>query len=363
MAVFTAGYSYTVDCPFCQSEQVTRAGFHRGHQRYLCRECKKKFRAPGYAPGHRVPTEHMGMAIRMFYSGMSYKQIAETMADSLNIPEPSKATLYEWVRDYTDRASEELRKPQYKAKTGKVWVADEMFVKVGGKTMYHWNVMDAKTRFVLASYLSENRDLKAAETVMEMASEAAESHPAVIKTDGLGSYPSAISLVFPKTKHVVSQGIQAEINNNLSERLQGTYRDRERTLRGLDGRASGQRYFDGFTLTYNFFREHESLDDRTPAEAAKVKAPYKEWADVVAAGRGGRGGTMRAPSDSKAASPLASAVPVVMAPKAPQQAKDVPKPTPTRGTRPKAVLPERAKTPKKAGKQPWLKPAERKGRM
>ena len=206
MAVFTAGYSYTVDCPFCQSEQVTRAGFHRGHQRYLCRECKKKFRAPGYAPGHRVPTEHMGMAIRMFYSGMSYKQIAETMADSLNIPEPSKATLYEWVRDYTDRASEELRKPQYKAKTGKVWVADEMFVKVGGKTMYHWNVMDAKTRFVLASYLSENRDLKAAETVMEMASEAAESHPAVIKTDGLGSYPSAISLVFPKTKHVVSQG-------------------------------------------------------------------------------------------------------------------------------------------------------------
>ena len=109
-----------------------------------------------------------------------------------------------------------------------------------------------------------------------------------IKTDGLGSYPQAISLVFPKTKHVVSEGIRAEINNNLSERSQGTYQDREKTLRGLDSRASGQRYFTGLTLTYNFFREHEPLKDRTPAEAAKVRAPYKEWADVVDAGRDGK---------------------------------------------------------------------------
>ena len=287
MAVFTETTTKTINCPACDSAKVWKIGKQGDHQRYRCGHCSKKFRAPGIAPGHRVPTEHMGMAIRMFYSGMSYKQIAETMADSLNIPEPSKATLYEWVRDYTSRASDELSKPKYKAKTGKVWVADEMFVKVGGKQMYHWNVMDAKTRFVLASYLSENRDLKAAETVMEMASEAAESHPEVIKTDKLGSYPQAISLVFPKTKHVQSDGIRAEINNNLSERLQGTYRDREKTLRGLDGRESGQRYFTGLTLTYNFFREHESLKDRTPADAAKVKAPYEDWADVVASGRDG----------------------------------------------------------------------------
>ena len=134
MAVFTE----TINCPACGSAHVVKTGKQGEHQRYLCRGCDKVFRAPGIAPGHRVPTEHMGMAIRLFYSGLSYKQIAENMADTFNIPEPSKATLYEWVRDYTDVAHKELKKSQYKAKTGKVWVADEMFVKVGGKTMYHW---------------------------------------------------------------------------------------------------------------------------------------------------------------------------------------------------------------------------------
>ena len=42
---------------------------------------------------------------------MSYKQIAESMADTCNIPEPSKATIYEWVRDYMDKAVEAMQNP------------------------------------------------------------------------------------------------------------------------------------------------------------------------------------------------------------------------------------------------------------
>ena len=52
--------------------------------------------------GRRVSAEQMGMAVRMFYSGMSYKQIGETVADAFDIPEPSKSTIYEWVKEYTD---------------------------------------------------------------------------------------------------------------------------------------------------------------------------------------------------------------------------------------------------------------------
>ena len=71
------------------------------------------------------------------------------------------------------------------------------------------------------------------------------------------------------------------INNNLSERLQGTYRQRTKTLRGLDNAESGQVYLDGWTLTYNLFRLHESLDNKTPASAAKVSTPFKSWESVV----------------------------------------------------------------------------------
>ena len=80
----------------------------------------------------------------------------------------------------------------------------------------------------------------------------------------------------------------ADINNNLSERLQGTFRDRIKTLRGLASRTTGQRYLDGWVLTYNQFRGHESLRDQTPGSRAKVEPPFKEWADVVKAGAASR---------------------------------------------------------------------------
>ena len=284
MAEFTTTYS--VRCPECDSAQVVKIGRRNGYQRYLCRGCEKKFRADGTPEGRQVPAEQIGMAVRLFYIGMSYKQIGEAMADAFDIPEPSKSIIYYWVCDYTDKASATMRDPQYRATTGPEWVADELQVQVGGEKMWLWNVMDAKTRYILASHLSKQRNMKAAETVMEKAAAAATEHPKTIKTDRLASYPAAVSLVFPNTKHVQSDGIRAEVNNNMSERLQGTYRQRIKTMRGLDSLESGQRYLDGWTLTYNLFREHESINDRTPAEAAKVKSPYGEWADVVKEGAG-----------------------------------------------------------------------------
>ena len=95
-----------------------------------------------------------------------------------------------------------------------------------------------------------------------------------------------MEMEFPDIQHIQSQGIRAEINNNRSERLQGTYRQRVKTLRGLDNLETGQRYLDGWTLTYNRFRKHESLGFDTLAQRARVNAPFTEWEDVVAS-RGG----------------------------------------------------------------------------
>ena len=76
-------------------------------------------------------------------------------------------------------------------------------------------------------------------------------------------------------KHVQSEGIRAELNNNLSERMQGTFRQREKTLRGLDSRESGQLYLYGWVLTYNLFREHESLNYNT-CEPCKAKSAVQD---------------------------------------------------------------------------------------
>ena len=141
--------------------------------------------------------------------------------------------------------------------------------------------MDANTRYALAVHLSTNRDRRTAVAVMRKAMAAADAPPRSITTDKLGSYVGAIKTVFPEAEHIQSEGLRARVNNNLSERLQGTIRDREKTLRGLDGLESGQAYFDGWAINYNLFREHEGVDYQTPAEMAGVNPPFTEWADVV----------------------------------------------------------------------------------
>ena len=156
MAEFVKTETVTINCPYCDDTRVVKNGKQSGKQRYRCKGCSKQFNDTGALHGHRLPTNQVGAAIDMFYSGMSYQQIAEMVAKTYDIPEPSKETLYSWVRDYTDAAVAEMS--QHPAHTGPHWVADQMQVKVGGEQLWNWNVMDAETRYILASHRSPNRD-------------------------------------------------------------------------------------------------------------------------------------------------------------------------------------------------------------
>ena len=135
-------------------------------------------------------------------------------------------------------------------------VADEMQVDVGGKKAWLWNVMDSKTRYILASHLTPRRDAQAARVVLRKAGLAADGPPKKITTDKLRSYLQAVKDVLPEAEHISIE--------------------------------TGQRYLDGWTLTYNLFRGHESLGNKTPGDRAKVNPPFKEWADVVKAGAASR---------------------------------------------------------------------------
>ena len=281
----------TISCPECDSPgDVIRYGNRNGYQRYLCRGCGKYFNTEGNALGMQNSAEMIGGAIDMYYSGMSYKQIAEHLEKAYDIPEPSKATIYKWVKEYTDAAL--LGMEGKRAKSSGHWVADEMQLRVGGERLWNWNVMDFNTRYIYATHLSKNRDTRAARVLFKKALRNADRPPETITTDGLGSYGAAIEELFGSdTKHFVSEGIYKLINNNRSERLQGSFRQRTKTMRGMQTRATGQRYLDGWTLDYNLFKDHEAHKGGTPAEAAGVDIPYKEWADVT------RGGTRKRPSN------------------------------------------------------------------
>ena len=229
---------------------------------------------------HATPHEK-GAAVDMYFDGLSYRRVAGNMETYFG-RETDPTSVYNWVKESTGKADEILR--PMKVNAGPTWVADEMVVNVGGEKMWLFNVMDSDTRFVLAAYLSPVRTARAAQTTLALARERSATHPEEIKTDGLRSYRQALPRAFPTrvVKHTVSQGIKAEINNNMSERLQGTFRDRDKTLRGLKGRDTGQSYIDGLVLHYNYFRPHEGLEDKRPAEAAGAEIPFRSWADVAA---------------------------------------------------------------------------------
>ena len=67
------------------------------------------------------------------------------------------------------------------------------------------------------------------------------------------------------------------------ERLNQTFRDRNKTQRGLDHQGSAQEMADGIRVAYNFTRPHMALKGKTPAEASGVdlKLGQNRWKSLI----------------------------------------------------------------------------------
>lgn len=294
----------TIECPAedCPApDRVRKDGFHGGKQRYECDGCGKKFMPTGQALHRQYTAKEIAAGIDGYFSGMSYKEAAEHIDDYYDAPEPSKHTIHDWVKGYSQMAhdfllgkvgpdgrTETATGRPIKAKVGDVWVCDETYIKAGGDWRYCWNVMDRDSRYILAVFYSPHRGERQAIAVMERALAVADRPPKKVITDGLEGYREAVRAVFPRgTKHEVAAGIREESNNNLSERLQGTIKDRTKVQRGFQEVRTGQDCLIGWAIDYNFFNPHHSLGGRTPAEAAGVasQVPWTDsWEDITRMG-------------------------------------------------------------------------------
>jgi len=106
-------------------------------------------------------------------------------------------------------------------------------------------------------------------------------------TDGLPAYHDAYKKEFrtlknPRTQHVRVPNIRDRSNNNMVERLNGTIRQRNKVMRGLDHEDSAQTTLDGFRIYYNFRRPYMALNGKTPAESAKItKLDRNKWKSLI----------------------------------------------------------------------------------
>ena len=266
-------------CKLCGSKNVVKYGTFRGMQYWWCKTCRRKFADNDALPDMRTPVEQVGSALNMYYEGLSLAAIRRHL-DQMHGNIPSRSTVYEWLTDFTELAVEKAK--DYKPNVGDTWVADETMLKINGKWTWFWDIIDARTRFLLASHISTTRGAKDARKLMEKAAERAGKTPKTVVTDKLSAYLDGIELAFgADTRHVQSKPFTVVQSTNLIERFHGTLKARTKVMRGIKTLPTARVLTSGFLVFYNFFRPHESLNDRTPAEAAGIKFPYKNWLELV----------------------------------------------------------------------------------
>ena len=169
-------------CKFCGSHELVKYGTFRGIQRWWCKTCKRKFAENDALPGMKTPVDQVAASLQMYYEGMSLEAIGRHL-EQMHQNNPAKSSIFEWIERFTKVGIEEAN--SHKPQVGGVWVADETVLKIEGQKLWFWDIIDAKTRFLLASHISRTRTTNDARRLMMKAAKRAGRVPRAVITDKL----------------------------------------------------------------------------------------------------------------------------------------------------------------------------------
>ena len=268
-----------MNCKYCQSPNVVKFGAFQGIQRYWCKDCKRKFADNEALPKMKAPVRHISAALSCYYGGMPLDSIQRHLYQQFKAYY-SEMGIYNWIRRFSKEAVDRVK--DFQPIVGDTWIADETMLKVGGRKIWFFDVIDEKTRYLLASRLATGRTTKDAALVLNEAKRTAGKAPKRIITDRLAAYIDGIELVFgADTKHIQSKPFTDTNSTNIIERFQGTLKDRTKIIRGFKNMTTAELLTDAWLVHYNFFKEHETLGNIPPAQKMGIPIPCKDWAEVV----------------------------------------------------------------------------------
>ncbi len=286
------------ECVYCQSKTIVKRGFiqEKGKkvQRFFCKACRKTFIPNLGFKGMKNDSKAVTAALDAYFRGLSLRDVRDHLAQFYGV-QVHETTVLRWVEKYSKVISGYVN--TLSPELSDTWHADEVFVKMRGAESYKtktgksanlaflWNVMDRKTRFLLASKVSRHRDVGgAARAFQEAARNAHNSEPERVFTDSLNSYREGITFA-PFTKDpelIMNSGIKKpHATNNRIERLNGTVRERVKVQRGWKSMKSS--IPEGHRIFYNFVRPHMALEEQTPAQAAGINLELNgnKWMELI----------------------------------------------------------------------------------
>jgi transposase-like protein len=278
-----------IECRYCKGKEVVKYGFRNNrngkNQLFMCKKCKKIFSENTTFPRMRHKGEVITAALDLYFKNVSLRRIKDHLKQIHGV-DVTHVTILNWVRRYSTILKKYTDK--IRVNNSDTIHADEMMVKVNGKWVWFWDVMDKETKYILSNHLSKARYVSDAKELFLDSKEKMSLKPDVIVTDGLNAYQGAYKKAFyttplPRTHHARLIKFRDKVNNNPIERLHGSIRERTKIMRGFKEFDSTKRILDGWTVYYNFLRPHMSLGI-TPAEAAGINLQLNggnRWIELI----------------------------------------------------------------------------------
>jgi putative transposase len=272
--------SDSIECLKCKSDKISKDGrrFNKSGlaQKYLCNNCKYRFVVNiGFEHSQKNP-KVICASIDLYFKGVSLRKIAHHVKQFYDVNIHNTSVL-RWIRRFGEVVSPFV--DNLAPSMSGIYHVDEMMIHTKREQMekgnysWLWNLMDDTTQFWISSMVSQRREINDARNVFKDTKRKTKIPKAIIH-DGLPSYDEAFQKEFytkknPRVRNIRSISVRNQGLNSKVERLNGTMREREKVMRGMQKKESAQQIINAMRVHYNFIREHQTLK-KTPAEQAGI---------------------------------------------------------------------------------------------
>ncbi len=212
-------------------------------------------------------------ALDLYFRGLSLRQVAQHLKASYNV-QVSHKTVHNWIKRYVKLVNEFVKSVKVESSR---WHADETVVKVRGEHIRIWSLLDSETRFVIAVHISKSRGVEEAKKLFENGLEKSGKPDEVI-TDGLKSYEAAVEQEFSDVIHV-----QSSLREGMNNRMERFFKELKRRVKPMESFKTDEgakTFAEGYSIFYNFIKEHQSLNNKTPAQFAGI-VDDRNWLKLI----------------------------------------------------------------------------------
>ena len=283
-------------CPYCSCDKMFKRGQRKTQlgikQLYCCKDCKHRF---VLEPIKNIKgnAKLVCLAMDCYYKGLSYRDISDQFAQFYGLS-ISHVSIRDWVLRFSEIMNKYSKTIQPEIKG--VWNADETLVLTkrgidkknkhnkNKEFDYVWNVMDNKTKFLLASINSgRSRSSKDAEKVFTEALNQNGKIPFQIIVDGYAGYQDGCRKTFRnwgnerKVKFTSIKGQRKAVNNNAIESHHALMKDFHKIRKSV---KEVQTYQDGFKVFHNFVRK-SAREGLTPADKCGIGVQGNRWNTIL----------------------------------------------------------------------------------